>query len=120
MKTTIKTIQINYKKRKENLKVGEIELTKRHISISDIESSSLKSFLLIKNHQYTDTQVDLTGAKDCQIVSFNEKLEFVGIRFYKNHKNAPFSYLINEPYLLIILNNSIEIEYIFSIVILDD
>lgn len=119
MKTTIKTIQLNYENQKENLEVEEIQLTKRHISISDIESSSLKALLLIKNHHYTDTQVDLTGATDCPIVSFNKELEYVGIRFYKNHQNAPFSYLITEPYLLIILNNSIKIEDISSIVISD-
>jgi len=102
MQTLLRNIQLNFAKGKKKLTVGNLILQRNYHNILEEERFKKRGYLLTKGHASLQTNFDLTGADDCQLLSFDKEFNFVTIRYYKNYRNAPFSYLLSEPYVLIL------------------
>ena len=102
MQTLVRNIQLNFEDGEIKLTVGNLILQKNYINILETERFKKRGCLFTKEHSALQTQFDLTGAEDCQLLSFDKELQFTAVRYYRNHQNAPFSFLITEPYVLVL------------------
>lgn len=102
MQTLVRNIQLNFADGEKKLIVGNLSLQKNYINILEIAHFKERGCLLTKEHPFLQTQFDLTGAEDCQLISFDEHFNFITIQYYRNHQNAPFSFAITAPYVLIL------------------
>lgn len=102
MKTSFKIIQLNFTHAQKQLAVGHVNLQSPYIHLSEIEDIKEKGCLFTKAHTHIQTHFDFTGTTDCTLMCFNKKMEFITVRYYRNHQNAPFSFLISETYILVL------------------
>jgi hypothetical protein len=120
MQTLVRNIQLNFATSEKKLTVGNLSLQKNYIHILEAERFKERGCLFTKEHHYLQTQFDLTGAEDCQLISFDEKLNFKTVRYYRNHQNAPFSFFITAPYVLILPDtHSLPVQSTRSLQLLD-
>lgn len=120
MSTLLRNIQLNFAEGEQKVTVGNLTLKNNYINVLNEERFQERGCLFTKGHASLQTHFDLTGAKDCQLLSFDEKFNFVTIRYYKNYRNAPFSYLISEPYVLILpTEHDLPIESTLSLILLE-
>jgi len=102
MQTLVRNIQLNFAASEKKLTVGNLNLQKNYINILEIAHFEDRGCLFTKQHTSMQTQFDLTGAEDCQLISFDEDFNFKTVQYYRNHQNAPFSFAITAPYVLIL------------------
>jgi len=102
MQTLVRNIQLNFAEGEKKLTVGNLSLQKNYIHLSETDRFKERGCLLTKEHSSIQTQFDLTGTEDCQLLSFDEQLKFTTVRYYRNHQDAPFSFFITEPYVLVL------------------
>jgi len=102
MQTLVRNIQLNFASGEIKLTVGNWSLQKNYIHLLEVERFKKRGCLFTKEHNALQTQFDLTGAEDCQLLSFDEQLKFKTVRYYRNHQDAPFSFFITAPYVLIL------------------
>lgn len=102
MQTLVRNIQLNFATSEKKLTVGNLSLQKNYINILETDRFKERGFLCTKEHPSIQTQFDLTGAKNCQLISFDEGLKFMTVQYYRNHQDAPFSFHITAPYVLIL------------------
>ena len=102
MQTILRNIQLNFADGEIKLTVGNLILQKNYINILELAHFKKRGCLFTKEHSSLQTQFDLTGAEDCQLLSFDKELKFTTVRYYRNHQGAPFSFLITEPYVLVL------------------
>ena len=102
MQTLVRNIQLNFATGEKKLTVGNLILQKNYINILEIAHFKERGCLCTKEHFSMQTQFDLTGAEDCQLISFDEDFNFKTVQYYRNHQNAPFSFFITAPYVLIL------------------
>ena len=102
MQTLVRNIQLNFATGEKKLTVGNLSLQKNYINILEIAHFKDRGCLFTKEHSSMQTQFDLTGAEDCQLISFDEDFNFNTVQYYRNHQNAPFSFFITAPYALIL------------------
>ncbi len=95
MQTLVRNIQLNFAEGEKKLTVGNLSLQKNYIHLSETDRFNKRGCLLTKEHPSLQTQFDLTGIKDCQLLSFDEQLQFTTVRYYRNHQDAPFSFFIH-------------------------
>ena len=102
------------------LALGYLNLDKPSLEVAPLMEHYETGCLISSSHGYQQTQFILTGADPCWLVEFNERKEFVTIKVCANSKSAPISYLISEPYVIILTDHSIlPSEPIRSMVITD-
>ena len=102
MQTLVRNIQLNFADGEKKLTVGNLTLQKNYINILEEERFKVRGCLFTKEQNTLQTQFDLTGAEDCQLLTFDDDLQFETVRYYRNHQDAPFSFFITEPYVLIL------------------
>ena len=102
MQTLLRNIQLNFVTDAIKLTVGNLSLKTNYIKLKDEERFKERGCLFEKEHSSLQTQFDLTGFDDCQLLCFDEALQFEEIRYYRNYQGAPFSFLISEPYVLLL------------------
>lgn len=120
MQTIVRNIQLNFAEGEKKLTVGNRSLQKNYIHLLEAERFKERGCLFTKEHPSLQTQFDLTGAKDCQLLSFDENLHFKTVRYYRNHQDAPFSFFITAPYVLILPDtHSLPVQSTLSIELLE-
>jgi len=120
MQTLLRNIQLNFAAGEKKLTVGNLTLQKNYIHLLEAERFKERGYLFTKEHHSLQTQFDLTGAEDCQLISFDEDFNFKTVQYYRNHQNAPFSFAITAPYVLILPDtNSLPVQSTLSIELLE-
>ena len=76
MQTLVRNIQLNFATGEKKLTVGNLSLQKNYINILEIAHFKDRGCLFTKEHSSMQTQFDLTGAEDCQLISFDEHFKF--------------------------------------------
>lgn len=120
METILRNIQLNFAEGEKKLTVGYLSLHKNYIHLSETDRFKERVCLFTKEHSSLQTQFDLTGTKDCQLLCFDKELKFISVRYYRKHQNAPFSFLITEPYVLVLTDtHSLPVQSTSSIELLE-
>ncbi len=117
MQNLLINIQFNYEKTNRKITLGNISSNETYYKVSSLQEKyqDFGCFFKFLNSPL-QTQFDLTKARDCKLIIFDKDLSFVSLRYYFNHQNAPFSFLISDPYVIILpSDNKWTIEGIQSI-----
>lgn len=116
----LRNIQLNFADGEKKLTVGNLSLKKNYIHISATDRFKKRGCLLTKEHSFLTTQFDFTGAEDSQLLCFDEDLKFTGIKYYRNHQDAPFSVSTDASFVFVIPDNyNLPVEIIISLSLLD-
>ena len=100
MQTLVRDIRLNFAVGEKKLRVGNLSLKKNYIKILDVERFKERGCLFKKKHNALQTQFDLTGAEDCQLLTFDKNGMFKTVCYYRNHMDAPFSFFITASSIL--------------------
>jgi len=120
MQTLVRNIQLNFAESEKKLTVGDLILQKNYINVLETERFKERGCLFTMEHSSLQTQFDLTGAEDCQLLSFDKELQFTTVRYYRNHQDAPFSFFITAPYVLILPDtHKLPVQSTYSIELLE-
>ena len=58
--------------------------------------------LVERKHPFLQTQFILDGSDDCLLISFDGNGKYAGTKAFRNKTAAPFSYLISDPYVVVV------------------
>jgi len=120
MQKLLRNIQLNFADGEKKLTVGNLILQKNYFHISETERFNERGCLLTKTHSYLTTHLDCTGVTDRLFLCFDEELKFIGIKYYKNHQDAPFSFSTTAAYIFVIPDSKdLPIENTISLDVLD-
>ncbi len=103
IQATLKTVKIHFAGGEVlEIKLHFIPLNKTWIEIRSVLQKSPNGFLAERKHRFLQTQFILDGTDDCVLIGFDEHGKFVSSKPFYNHKNAPFSYLISDPVVIVL------------------
>ena len=96
------TIKIRLQKEIE-LQANQIDITKHHISLKELQKEFGTTLYLKKTHSNLNTVIDATQAADSVVLYFDEEKEkFNGASYIVNKSDAPFALQTQEENILIV------------------
>ncbi len=93
---------IHLSDRKMEISCLEQEMKTAIVEVKLLQNQNYKAILLSREHQGLQTQISLTQAKSCWLLTFDENRNFVTVipHFYQG--DAAFSIMIPEPFILLL------------------
>jgi len=82
-------------------KLNLIPSEKTWIEVKAVLQKFPDGCLVERKHPFLQTQFILDGAADCLLIGFDKNGKFINARPFYDDYNAPFSYLISEPYVVV-------------------
>jgi hypothetical protein len=106
MQKEIIEVKLQFDKGDEQLKVGYIPLAETAVYVKPIVKGLSTGCLLVRRHNYLQTQFIMTGSESCCLMIFDERGEYVSIRHHDGRSSGPFSSFIPELFVLILPQDS--------------
>lgn len=102
MKKTETTLLLRSRKKVWSLKIQQYAPELHWVNGTELLQASPDGFLLEVAHPHQQTQLHLTGAAACQVLSFDQKGAFVSLKPCERSSTGAFSLLIPEPIILVL------------------
>ncbi len=102
MQKKFKSIRVHLAKSEQTIRCGYLPHKLTWVDGKTLFSEYPGGVLVERKHKFLQTQFILTGAKRCMLFTFDEDKKFVTMKPNLSGNDAPFSYYISEPYVLLL------------------
>lgn len=95
-------IKLRFDKGEEQFNVFCFPLKETVVAVKPIVEDLNDGCLIIRRHNYVQTQYTMTGAGPCFLMLFDEHGKYVSSRMHSGDSKAPFFSFISDKYVLIL------------------
>jgi len=102
-----KTFKLLFTEDEKIISINSSGMNETFLIAESIFSAHPNGCFLYKKHEFMQTQFILNNSKPFVMLIFNEDKKFVSAKKYAGNQKAPFSVFISEPYVFLLLRETV-------------